>query len=243
VRIAKAIAAILVAFPVMLAGPLPAGAAQSAPAAKSFHACMVTDTGGINDHSFNELTWRGLLAAKAADHKIKTTFLQSTSTADYAPNIDTFLSEGCGIIVTVGFLMADATQTAGKANPHQHFAIVDCTYRAQCLSGRRLKNIDQLGFNTVQDAFLGGYLAAGESKTGTVATYGGEHFGTVTIYSPERSSATAPTSSSRSPAAPVLAPRWLSAAPTRQARRPPWSGRTLMAASAPRLSASTSSHR
>src|SRR5580658_6221027 len=37
-------------------------------------------------------------------------------------------------------------------------------------------------FNTVQDAFLGGYLAAGMSTSGVVATYGGEDFGTVTIY-------------------------------------------------------------
>ena len=36
-------------------------------------------------------------------------------------------------------------------------------------------------YNTVQDAFLGGYLAAGMTKTGKVATYGGMKFGTVTI--------------------------------------------------------------
>ena len=45
-----------------------------------------------------------------------------------------------------------------------------------------MHNINQLVFNTVQDGFLGGYLAAGMSKTGKVATYGGEKFGTVTIY-------------------------------------------------------------
>ncbi len=51
-----------------------------------------------------------------------------------------------------------------------------------CLSGTKVDNIDQLVFNTVQDGFLGGYLAAGMSKTHVVATYGGENFGTVTIY-------------------------------------------------------------
>jgi len=78
--------------------------------------------------------------------------------------------------------MADATESAAKAHPRRKFAIVDCSYRAQCLSGRKLKNLDQLVYNTVQDGFLGGYLAAGLSKTHKVATFGGEYFGTVTIY-------------------------------------------------------------
>ena len=78
--------------------------------------------------------------------------------------------------------MADATEAAAKANPHQKFAIVDCSYASDCLSGAKETNIDQLVFNTVQDGFLGGYLAAGMSKSHIVATYGGEDFGTVTIY-------------------------------------------------------------
>jgi basic membrane protein A len=98
------------------------------------------------------------------------------------PNINTFLGEKCGIIVTVGFLMGAATETAAKANPTQDFAIVDCSYASECLTGTKESNIDQLVFNTVQDGFLGGYLAAGMTKTGKVATFGGEDFGTVTIY-------------------------------------------------------------
>ncbi len=144
---------------------------------------MVTDTGGINDKSFNASSWAGMQAAQAAEpSKIKATYLQSTSSADYASNISTFLAEKCGVIVTVGFLMADATEQAAKQNPNQKFAIVDCSYASGCLTGQHLKNIDQLVFNTVQDGFLGGYLAAGMSKTGKVATYGGLQIGTVTIY-------------------------------------------------------------
>ena len=145
--------------------------------------CMVTDTGGIDDKSFNQSSWEGMQAAVAADpSKITATYLPSTTSADYASNISTFIGRKCGIIVTVGFLMADATEAAAKANPHQKFAIVDCSYASECLSGAKETNIDQLVFNTVQDGFLGGYLAAGMSKTHIVATYGGEDFGTVTIY-------------------------------------------------------------
>jgi basic membrane protein A len=121
-------------------------------------------------------------AAATNSSKIQVTYLPSTTSADYASNISTFIGRKCGIIVTVGFLMADATEAAAKANPTQKFAIVDCSYASQCLSGTKETNIDQLVFNTVQDGFLGGYLAAGMSKTHVVATYGGENFGTVTIY-------------------------------------------------------------
>jgi len=156
---------------------------SSTSASGKFLGCMVTDTGGIDDKSFNQSSWEGMKAAAATDpSKIQVTYLPSTTSADYASNISTFVGRKCGIIVTVGFLMADATEAAAKANPHQKFAIVDCSYASECLSGAKETNIDQLVFNTVQDGFLGGYLAAGMTKTGVVATYGGENFGTVTIY-------------------------------------------------------------
>jgi basic membrane protein A len=143
---------------------------------------MVTDTGGIDDKSFNAASWAGMQAAEKSDPNVKVTYLPSTTSADYASNISTFITQKCGIIVTVGFLMADATEAAAKANPSEKFAIVDCSYASECLTGAKEPNIDQLVFNTVQDGFLGGYLAAATSKTHVVATYGGENFGTVTIY-------------------------------------------------------------
>lgn len=156
--------------------------ASSGGATAKFLGCMVTDTGGINDRSFNASSWAGMQAAAAANSSIKVTYLQSKQPSDYVSNINTFLGDKCNIIVTVGFLMASATEAAAKANPSQKFAIVDCSYASECLTGTKESNIDQLVFNTVQDGFLGGYLAAGLTKTGKVATFGGEDFGTVTIY-------------------------------------------------------------
>jgi basic membrane protein A len=141
-----------------------------------FLGCMVTDTGGIDDKSFNFSSWQGMQQAQAADpSKISVKFLPSTTSADYAPNISAFLGQKCGIIVTVGFSLVAATQTAATANPNSKFAIVDSGKVPQT-------NIDALAFNTVQDGFLGGYLAAGMSKTGKVATFGGQKLPTVTIY-------------------------------------------------------------
>jgi basic membrane protein A len=141
-----------------------------------FLACMVTDTGGINDHSFNASAWQGMQEAKAANSAITIKYLQSTSSADYVPNINQFVTQKCGIIFTVGFLMVQATQNAAAKNPMDHFAIVDNAYDPP------LKNVDSFFYDTDQDAFLGGYLAAGMSKTGAVGTFGGEDFSTVTIY-------------------------------------------------------------
>ncbi|MCW2896647.1 MAG: basic rane lipoprotein [Actinomycetia bacterium] len=158
------------------------GTGGAAAASGKFLGCMVTDTGGINDKSFNQSAWQGMQQAAAANPNVTVKYLQSTTQSDYVPNINTFLGEKCGIVVTVGFLMAAATESAAKAHPAQPFAIVDCSYASACLSGAKESNIDQLTFNTVQDGFLGGYLAAGTTKTGKVATFGGQDFGTVTIY-------------------------------------------------------------
>ena len=155
-----------------------------------FVGCMVTDTGGIDDKSFNASSWQGMQEAQTADpSKVTVKYLQSTSSADYASNISAFLGQKCGIIVTVGFLMAGATGTAATANPSAKFAIVDCAIAsASCPTSASGKpstpptNVDSLVFNTVQDGFLGGYLAAGMTKTGKVATFGGEKLPTVTIY-------------------------------------------------------------
>jgi len=136
----------------------------------------VTDTGGINDKSFNQSAWQGMQEAASADKNVTVKYLQSTTQSDYVPHINAFLGDKCGIIVTVGYLMAQATQAAAQKHPGNNFAIVDNAYTPQ------IKNVDALLFNTVQDGFLGGYLAAGMSKSGKVATFGGQELPTVTIY-------------------------------------------------------------
>ncbi len=150
-------------------------AAKVLPRSGSFLGCMVTDTGGIDDRSFNASSWQGMLAAHAADHAIAVKYLQSTSASDYVPNITAFERQHCGIIVTVGFLMATATLSAAKADHTQKFATVDYTYP-------QMSNLLGIHYQTDQDAFLGGYLAAAMSKSGVVGTFGGIDIPTVTIY-------------------------------------------------------------
>jgi basic membrane protein A and related proteins len=149
------------------------GTGSSAPAAASLKACMVTDTGGIDDKSFNAAAWQGMQKAQS-DGKATVSYVQSKQETDYATNISSLVSQNCKLIVTVGGLMADATVAAAKKNTSQHFVEVDSSGNGTNLQG--------LQFNTAQAGFLAGYLAAGYSKTGKVATYGGLKIAPVTVY-------------------------------------------------------------
>ncbi|MFG2375125.1 BMP family protein [Streptomyces sp. NPDC048504] len=144
--------------------------AGSTGSTSGYKACMVTDTGGVDDKSFNQSVWQGLQKAGTADVQ----YLSSATSSDFARNITALESVKCDLIFTVGFAMADATTGAAKASPKQHFAIIDNT-------GDK-KNVQGLLFNTAQSAFMAGYLAAGYSKTGEVATYGGQDLAPVTAY-------------------------------------------------------------
>jgi basic membrane protein A and related proteins len=140
----------------------------------TFDACMVTDVGGINDRSFNASAYQGLEDARNANPGIRIHELQATAPSDYDGDINTFIQAHCGIIVTVGYPMGDASESAARSHPNQDFAIVDDTSIAP------LPNVKALVFNTAQAGFLGGYLAAGMSRTGFVATFGGQRLPPVT---------------------------------------------------------------
>ena len=156
-----------------------APATTASAAAANFSACMVTDTGGIDDKSFNASAWKGMQDAQSAG-KAQVQYVQSTTENDYVPNINNLLAKGCSLIVTVGGLMGDATTTAANANPSKKFAIVDSG--ATDSKGNVISNLHGMEFNTAQGAFLAGYAAAGTSKTGTVATWGGLNIPPVTVY-------------------------------------------------------------
>jgi basic membrane protein A len=151
-------------------------------AASDFKACEVTDTGGVDDRSFNQTVHDGLVAA-GDEIGFEPSVLESQSDADYAPNIQTFVDQGCDLIVTVGFLLGDATASAAEENPDQQFAIVDYDYStAAGDSADEFDNVRELTFSTDQAAFLAGYVAAATTETGTVGTYGGINIPTVTIF-------------------------------------------------------------
>jgi basic membrane protein A len=154
--------------------PTTAATSAGTPAA-NVKVCQVTDTGGIDDKSFNATAWKGV--QDAIDKLgIQGKYLESKQETDYEKNINAFLDEKCSEIITVGFLLADATKAAAQANPNVDFAIVDNAYP------QTISNIEALVFNTDDAGILAGYLAAGMTKTGKVGTFGGLQIPTVTIF-------------------------------------------------------------
>jgi len=136
-------------------------------------ACQVTDTGGIDDKSFNQTAWKGVTDAQAAGYaSADSDYVESQTATDYQPNIQAFLDKGCDLIVTVGFLLGGDTQAMAEANPDRNFQIIDFAYDEGLVP-----NVQGAIFGTTDAAFLAGYLAAGMTETGTIATYGGIQVG------------------------------------------------------------------
>ncbi len=113
---------------------------------------LVTDVGGVEDQSFNQSAWEGLCRAEE-EFGITVNYLASTTDADYAPNIETFIDEEYDLIICVGYMLAEATRTAAEANPDQMFAIVDDS------SCSDLDNVACLMFKQEQASYLVGYVA------------------------------------------------------------------------------------
>ena len=141
-----------------------------------FKACMVSDEGGFDDQSFNQSGKEGLDRA-GADFGIETVAVESKSAADYPTNVDSLIQQKCNLIIGVGFNLADDMTKAAKQNPDVRFALIDAQF-----TEAGLPNAKPLIFNTAEAAYLAGYAAAGTTKTGKVATYGGQAIPTVQIF-------------------------------------------------------------
>jgi len=145
---------------------------------------LVTDMGGVNDKSFNQSAWTGVQKA-AKEFGWDAKFIESKQPTDYEKNIDQFATEKYDVIVTVGFLMGDATAVKAKQYPNVKFAIIDNAYfptkgvaycddtKKDCYADGGLKNVTSLMFQEDQVGFLAGVVAGGMTKTGTVCTVSG----------------------------------------------------------------------
>jgi basic membrane protein A len=121
---------------------------------------LVTDVGGVNDGSFNQSAWEGLQLA-AEDFGVEANYLESATDADYIPNIETFVDEEYDLIISVGYMLADATREAAEANPDVKFAIIDD-------SSIELDNVSCLMFKQEQASYLVGYVAGLMTETNNV---------------------------------------------------------------------------
>jgi basic membrane protein A len=133
-------------------------AAAAAPAkhAAALKVGLVTDTGGLNDRSFNHLAYVGLLKAQSslgATIDVK----ESKSSNDYIPNLQAEAANGDNLVVGVGFLMASAVGKVAKAYPNVKFAIIDDSATDPAIGGAT--NVQGLLFKEQESGYLAGYLS------------------------------------------------------------------------------------
>lgn len=141
------------------------GAKAITPVATPIKVCMVTDSGGIGDKSFNDLTWSGVERG-VADFAVEGNYIQSTQPTDFAPNLSACKDSGAKLIICVGFMMTDDCQKAATDNPDIYYAGVD-------MAGFNLPNFRGVTAKMEQSSYLAGYMAAGMTKTGKVGWYVG----------------------------------------------------------------------
>jgi len=122
---------------------------------------LVTDTGKVDDKSFNQSAHEGAKAA-AAEEKGYYKYVETQDAKDYAANIAQFTNKKYDVVVTVGFLMADATTQAAAQYPDTKFIGVDQGYDASKVTA---KNVTGLIFPEDQAGYGAGYLAGLMTKT------------------------------------------------------------------------------
>ena len=150
----KVMAAVLTAAMVASVSAMPQ---MVAAADDEFKIGLITDVGGVNDGSFNQSAWEGLEKA-GEELGVEVNYLESATDADYQPNMETFVDEDYDLIISVGYMLADATREAAEANPDTKFAIIDD-------SSIDLPNVTSLMFKAEQASYLVGYVAGLTTKT------------------------------------------------------------------------------
>lgn len=175
---------IYVVLSIIMMAALILSACGGAAGGKKLKIGLVTDTGGVNDKSFNQSAWAGVEKA-VKEFGFEAKYIESKQPTDYEKNIDQFATEKYDVIITVGFLMGDATAAKAKQYPNIKFGIIDNAYFPtkdsvacpdtvkDCYDDGGLKNVTSLMFQEDQVGFLAGVLAAGMTKTGTVCTVSG----------------------------------------------------------------------
>ena len=120
---------------------------------------LVTDTGSVDDKNFNQAAWEGVKALEGDG--VQTKYIETKDAKDYANNLKQFTDQKYDAIVTVGFLMAEATVTAAKANPETKFIGVDQFQDDKATA----PNVTGLIFPEANAGYAAGYLAGLMTKT------------------------------------------------------------------------------
>ncbi|RZI48071.1 BMP family lipoprotein [Lactococcus kimchii] len=175
-----AVGAIALASVAVLAGCRSHDAAggSTGKAKTDLKAAIITDTGGINDRSFNQSAWEGLQKWGKENNLKKGagfTYFQSNSASDYTTNFNSAEQQGYKLLFGIGFSLQDATASAAKNNPKSNFVIIDSIIENQ-------KNVASATFADNEGAYLAGVAAAKATKTNKIGFIGGMQSDVITRF-------------------------------------------------------------
>ncbi len=129
---------------------------------------MITDSGGINEKSFNRNAWDGMKKAKE-DLDVEVNYIETKGESDYNSNIKKAIDSGADLIIGTGYKIEKAIEKASKENPNQKFALIDAD-----LGGKLPKNVESVMFKSEEAAYLVGLVAGKLTETNKVGFIGGE---------------------------------------------------------------------
>lgn len=132
----------------------------------SFSVAMITDTGGINDQSFNQSAWEGLTELKN-NTGAEVNYIESKQASDFVTNLERLGDSGANLLWGVGYACADAVLEAAGSNPDIQYAIIDNAYE------NTPSNVTGVMFRAQEPSFLVGYVAGRTTQTGKVGFVGG----------------------------------------------------------------------
>lgn len=142
-----------------------AGCAMDQKDDSTYAATMVTDTGGINDQSFNQSSWKGLEDfSKKTGSTVR--YLESKQASDFTTNLDRATDTYPDIVWGIGFSLADALLQVAAMNPDINFAIIDQSFE------ETPQNVTGVVFKAEESSFLVGYIAGLSTKTDKVGYVG-----------------------------------------------------------------------
>jgi basic membrane protein A len=174
---ALAVAAIVIAA---LAGLASSGSSDAA--AKVYKVGLVSDVGRFNDRSFNQSALEGLRRAQRV-LRVQGRAIESRQTSDYVPNLSSLARARYDVSISVGFLLAEATNTAATSFPNSKFAIIDYSVKAPPFKSNR--NVAGLTFNTNENSYMIGCLSAlmaNQRGRKVISAVGGIKLPTVDIF-------------------------------------------------------------
>lgn len=141
---------------------------------QDFTVAMVTDTGGVDDKSFNQSAWEGFQKfgkefglKEGEGYK----YLQSNAASDYLPNLNTLVREGYDLVFGIGYKLGSDVKKIAQQKKDAQLAIVDSVVTDE--DGNLIKNVANITFKEHQGSFLVGLVAGLQTKTNKVGFVGG----------------------------------------------------------------------